>query len=39
MKKDINALELKKAIGEEGIKELLNYIKEAIKKGIDKKNK
>lgn len=36
MKKDINLLDLKEAIGEEGIKDLLNYIKESIKKGIDK---
>lgn len=35
MKKDINLLELKEAIGEEAIKDLLNYIRESIKKGID----
>ena len=35
MKKDINLLELKEAIGEEAIKDLLNYIRETIKKGID----
>ena len=37
MKKDINLIELKEAIGEEGIKDLLEYIQEAIKKGIDYK--
>ena len=37
MKKDIKVSELKEAIGEEGIKLLLNYINEAIKKGIDEK--
>ena len=37
MKKDINLLELKEAIGEEAIKDLLNYIRESIKKGIDDK--
>lgn len=37
MKKDIKVSELKKAIGEEGIRLLLNYINEAIKKGIDEK--
>jgi len=37
MKKDINILELREAIGEEGIKQLLNYIQEAIKKGIDER--
>lgn len=35
MGKDINLIELRKAIGEEGIKDLLEYIQEAIKKGID----
>lgn len=35
MKKDINIIELKKAIGQEGIKNLLLYIQEAIKKGIE----
>lgn len=35
MKKDINLIGLKEAIGEEGIKDLLNYIQETIKKGID----
>ena len=35
MGKDINLIESKKAIGEEGIKDLLEYIQEAIKKGID----
>ena len=37
MKKDIKVSELKEAIGEEGRKLLLNYINEAIKKGIDEK--
>ena len=37
MKKDIKVSELKEAIGEEGIRLLLNYINEAIKKGIDEK--
>ena len=37
MKKDIKVSELKEAIGAEGIKLLLNYINEAIKKGIDEK--
>ena len=37
MKKDIKVSELKEAIGEEGTKLLLNYINEAIKKGIDEK--
>lgn len=37
MNKDINLIELKEAIGEEGIKDLLRYIKEAIKKGIDER--
>ena len=37
MKKDIKVSELKKAIGEEGIRLLLNYINEAIKKGIDER--
>lgn len=35
MKRDINISELKEAIGEEGIKNLLKYIQEAINKGID----
>lgn len=35
MGKDINLIELREAIGEEGIKDLLEYIQEAIKKGID----
>lgn len=35
MKKDINVVELKKAIGEEGIKNLLFYIQDKIKKGIE----
>lgn len=37
MKKDIKVSELKEAIGEEGIRLILNYINEAIKKGIDEK--
>ena len=37
MKKDIKVSNLKEAIGEEGIKLLLNYINEAIKKGIDER--
>ena len=37
MKKDIEVSELKEAIGEEGIRLLLNYINEAIKNGIDEK--
>ena len=37
MKKDIKVSELKEAIGEEGIRLLLNYINEAIKNGIDEK--
>ena len=37
MNKDINLIGLKEAIGEEGIKDLLRYIKEAIKKGIDER--
>ena len=37
MKKDIKVSELKEAIGEEGIRLLLNYINDAIKKGIDEK--
>ena len=37
MKKDIKVSELKEAIGEKGIRLLLNYINEAIKKGIDEK--
>lgn len=37
MNKDINLIELKEAIGEEGIKDLLRYIQEAIKKGIDER--
>ena len=36
MKKDINLIELREAIGEESIKLLLDYIQETIKKGIDK---
>ena len=35
MKKDINLIELREAIGEENIKLLLDYIQETIKKGID----
>ncbi len=35
MKKDINIIELKEAIGQEGIKNLLLYIQESIKKGIE----
>ncbi len=35
MKNDINIIELREAIGQEGIKNLLLYIQEAIKKGID----
>ena len=34
MKKDIKVSELKEAIGEEGIRLLLNYINEAIKKPV-----
>ena len=34
MKKDINVVELKEAIGEEGIKNLIEYIQEAIQNGI-----
>lgn len=37
MKKDIKVSELKEAIGEEGIRLILNYINEAIKKGIDER--
>ena len=37
MNKDINLIELKEAIGEEGIKDLLRYIQEAIKNGIDER--
>lgn len=37
MKKDIKVSELKEAIGEEGIRLLLNYINEAIKNGIDQR--
>ena len=35
MKKDINLIELREAIGEESVKLLLDYIQETIKKGID----
>ena len=35
MKKDFNLLDLKEAIGEGALKDLLNYIRESIKKGID----
>ena len=35
--KDISILELKEAIGEEGIKKILLYIKKSIKKGVEKK--
>ncbi len=35
MKKDINIIELREAIGQEGIKNLLLYIQESIKKGIE----
>lgn len=34
--KDISIVELKEAIGEEGIKKILLYIKKSIKKGIEK---
>ena len=35
MKKDIKIVELKEAIGEEGVKLLIDYIQETIKNGIN----
>ena len=35
MRTDINLIEFREAIGEEGITDLLNYIQETIKKGIE----